>query len=359
MNKRVLLTVAGDIPDDVAGKAARGERPTPDYLALAHHFDADLLDYGGARRIVGRLAPALERLGGADLVLAYACFAQRARYDVIFTDGEQVGLPFAALLKARGGTRPKHLMITHIISVPKKMFFLDRLGVQSQIDTFLVYASVQRDFLMQRWGLPASQVVFTPFMVDTQFFSAAHVTTAARARPLICAVGLERRDYPTLIEAVRDLDADVVIAAASPWAKQADTTEGQQIPANVTIQKFTQYDLRQLYADSSFLVMPLFDVEFQAGVTAILEAMAMERTVICSRTRGQTDVIIDGQNGLYVPPGNVAALRAAINRLLADPQLAADLGRAGRQLMDDEMSLDRYIVRLGSYVGRALQEKEH
>jgi hypothetical protein len=36
--------------------------------------------------------------------------------------------------------------------------------------------------------------------------------------------------------------------------------------------------------------VPLLDVPFQAGVTTILEAMAMEKTVICSRTLGQTDV---------------------------------------------------------------------
>jgi hypothetical protein len=36
------------------------------------------------------------------------------------------------------------------------------------------------------------------------------------------------------------------------------------------VRKFTQYELRQLYADSCFMVMPLENVKFQAGVTAIL-----------------------------------------------------------------------------------------
>ena len=90
-------------------------------------------------------------------------------------------------------------------------------------------------------------------------------------------------------------------------------------------------DLRQLYADARFVVMPLHDVEFQAGVTTILEAMAMGKAVVCSRTRGQTDVIIDGATGVYVPPGDAAALRAAIRGLLDDPDRADEIGARGRR----------------------------
>jgi glycosyltransferase involved in cell wall biosynthesis len=119
------------------------------------------------------------------------------------------------------------------------------------------------------------------------------------------------------------------------------------------VQRFNQYELRQVYADSRFLVMPLFDVDFQAGVTAILEAMALERAVICSRTPGQTDVIVEGETGLYVPPGDVAALRQAIQRLLADPEEAERMGRAGRRVVEERMSLDRYVERLSAYVRQA------
>jgi glycosyltransferase involved in cell wall biosynthesis len=195
-------------------------------------------------------------------------------------------------------------------------------------------------------------------MVDARFFSPEAKTfevseiskVSPAATPTLCSVGLERRDYPTLIEAVRGMDVRLIVAAASPWSKRTDTTAGQDIPPNVTVQRFNQHELRQVYANSRFLVMPLFDVDFQAGVTAILEAMAMERAVICSRTRGQTDVIVEGETGLYVPPGDVAALRAAIQRLLNHPEEAARMGRAGRRVVEDRMSLDCYVARLSQYV---------
>jgi glycosyltransferase involved in cell wall biosynthesis len=144
-----------------------------------------------------------------------------------------------------------------------------------------------------------------------------------------------------------------VIAAASPWSKRSDTTAGQEIPANVIVRRFSQYELRSLYAMSEFMVMPLYPVNFQAGVTAILEAMAMERAVICSRTPGQTDVVVEGETGLYSPPGDPVALRAAILRLLEHPEEAARLGQNGRRRVLAEMSLDCYTERLGRFVQAA------
>jgi glycosyltransferase involved in cell wall biosynthesis len=350
---RVLLTVSGTMDPQRPEQARRGERPRADYLELSAALGADLLDHPGARRLAGsdlggRL---IERLGGPHLLLAWACFLQRKQYDLIFSDGEQVGIPLAWLLKFFGGSRRssqrmlRHAMIAHILSVGKKRLFFDIFRIHSHIDLFIVYSSWQARFIAERWRVPTERVFLSPFMVDSRFFAPDKASRRARARPLICSVGLEHRDYPTLLEAVRGLAVDVIIAAASPWSKRSDTTEGREIPENVTVKRFNQYDLRQLYADSDFLVMPLYEVPFQAGVTAILEAMSMGRTVICSRTRGQTDVIVQGETGTYVPAGDAQALRSAIEGLLARPEDTERMGQAGRRLIEQEMNLDMYAQR--------------
>jgi glycosyltransferase involved in cell wall biosynthesis len=350
----VLVTVSGTIPRDIETQVATGLRPQPDYLALGATLSADLLDYRRARRLTGRWGAWLERVGGPQLMLAWACFQLRGNYRLIFTDGEQIGIPLALLCKWGGSKGAKHFMIAHVLSVSKKMFFLDRFGLAAYIDRFFVYASWQKRFIETRWHVPSDRVVHTPFMVDSDFFAPAQVTPQPKRQ--LCAVGLELRDYPTLIAAVRDLDVEVVIAAASPWSKRADSTEGETLPSNVAVRKFTQYELRQLYADSCFMVMPIYDVNFQAGVTAILEAMAMGKAVICSRTMGQTDVIEEGVTGFYVPPGDVEALRAHIQFLLERPTLAAELGRAGRQRIEDEMNLAHYTKRLYRHVTTVIDQ---
>lgn len=352
-----LLTVSGVIDHNIEAQIGRGERPQADYIAMARAFNADILDHTLARRQTGRAGRLLERMGGANLLLAWAAFRKRRFYRAIFTDGEQVGLPLALLLKTVGGRlRPRHLMIGHLLSAKKKRPFFDTLRLQTHIDTIFVYATWQQRFAQERWQLPSRQVIFTPFMVDADFFAPSPARHAALPveidpqRPLICAVGLEFRDYPTLLAAVRNLDVQVVIAAASPWSKRGDSTANEEIPSNVIVHRFSQFELRELYARSQFVVVPLYETPFQAGVTTLLEAMAMEKAVICTRTAGQTDVVAHELTGLYVPPADADALRAAICRLLQNPGEARRMGQAGRQLILKEMSLDHYTTRLNRYV---------
>ena len=103
MGKRVILTVSGVLAADIHEQIASGNRPRADYLELARGFDADIIDYVAARKIAGRIGKALERVGGANLVLAFACWKVRKSYQAIVTDGEQVGLPLATLLKLTPG----------------------------------------------------------------------------------------------------------------------------------------------------------------------------------------------------------------------------------------------------------------
>jgi glycosyltransferase involved in cell wall biosynthesis len=87
-------------------------------------------------------------------------------------------------------------------------------------------------------------------------------------------------------------------------------------------------------------------VDFDAGVTCIAEAMAMGKAVVVTRTRGQVDLVREGETGLYVPPGDPRALREAIEHLMANPGVAARMGRAGRALAETRLSLDRWVSKV-------------
>jgi glycosyltransferase involved in cell wall biosynthesis len=66
------------------------------------------------------------------------------------------------------------------------------------------------------------------------------------------------------------------------------------------------------------------------GVVA-REAMAWGRPVVASAVGGLTDAVEDGVTGLLVPPGDTAALRGALRRLLGDAELRERLGAAARE----------------------------
>ena len=69
--------------------------------------------------------------------------------------------------------------------------------------------------------------------------------------------------------------------------------------------------------------------------TVLLEAMWVGVPIVASRTGGIPDIIDDGVNGLLVVPGDPQMLASAIDRLLADPELARRLGEVARERARD------------------------
>ncbi len=77
----------------------------------------------------------------------------------------------------------------------------------------------------------------------------------------------------------------------------------------------------------------------------VLEAMAHGKTVIATPVGGIPTVIEDGVTGFLVPVGDAAALRAAIDRVLADPDLRKRVGDAARARVSDYCSWDNVTER--------------
>ena len=97
-------------------------------------------------------------------------------------------------------------------------------------------------------------------------------------------------------------------------------------------------ELQQLYARAAVIACPSRREGF--GV-ACLEAMAHGRPVVATRVGGLLDLVVDGETGIVVPPRDPAALRSALERLLADPDLRRKLGSAGRDRARTHFSWER------------------
>jgi glycosyltransferase involved in cell wall biosynthesis len=87
--------------------------------------------------------------------------------------------------------------------------------------------------------------------------------------------------------------------------------------------------------DDVFDLLPAFDVfalssRYEGLPIALLEAMASGVPPVATSVGGIPEVIADGRDGLLVPPGDPAALAAALDKLLADAGLRADLGGRAR-----------------------------
>src|SRR5215208_2008992 len=337
-----LLVISAAVDAEARTAVARGQWPHKDFLDLAERLDADVIDTRAIDR--SRRWRLVRRVAGRPATQALMAFSRRRRYDAIVTDGEHIGIPLA-LLTRFSRRRPSHVTIGHLLSTPTKRWILRRFRLQAQFDRVLLHATRQYEAANCELGFRADQLTLVPYQVDPAFWSPREIRSDD---PMICSAGLEYRDYPTLMNAVRGLPVRVVIAAGSRWSQHTNSAEGEPPPANVEITSLDYPALRDLYARARFVVVPLKDIDNQAGVTTILEAMAMAKAVIVTSTRGQCDVIrgrlctalgvspapqggpapfqipgplAEAETGLYVLPGDSAGLRRAIDYLLAHPEV--------------------------------------
>jgi glycosyltransferase involved in cell wall biosynthesis len=99
-------------------------------------------------------------------------------------------------------------------------------------------------------------------------------------------------------------------------------------------------ELLRLYERAAVVACPSRREGF--GV-ACAEAMAHGRPVVACAVGGLRDLVVDGETGLLVRPGDVAALRAALERLLADADMRRRLGEAARERARTAFSWERTV----------------
>ena len=101
------------------------------------------------------------------------------------------------------------------------------------------------------------------------------------------------------------------------------------------------HELSPLYARAAVVACPSRREGF--GV-ACAEAMAHGRPVVASAVGGLLDLVVDGETGLLVPPGDADALRAGLARVLDDAQLRRSMGAAARKRAEEKLSWDRVTL---------------
>jgi glycosyltransferase involved in cell wall biosynthesis len=233
--------------------------------------------------------------------------------------------------------RPRHVSQAFCVTAGHPRLWFRLLRVHRQIDAIIFFSRQQYAAARDDLRLPPAKLTLLENnFVDTDFFRP--MREPAENDRQLCAVGREHRDYPTLIAAVAALPRlRLKLDPGSPASRQADSVARLTLPRNVEICRLPMGRVWQLYAESAVVAVPLYANPVDAGLSTVLEAMAMAKPLIITRGADGTyggRPIVDGETALLVDIGDVAGWRAALTRLFDDPALRRRLGENARRWVE-------------------------
>ena len=193
------------------------------------------------------------------------------------------------------------------------------------VDKFIAVSSFVREIHARYLGLDGKDIVVIP-----NFYAADAIARTGNhgnlPQDFILFVGelIPTKGVNVLIEAYRKLDTrtKLVLIGSKHPGFHYDSTE------NIMVIENAPYDLvKEAYQNCRFAIFPSAWHEPCATVT--FEAMSYRKAVITSNMGGFSDIVVDGETGILVPPNDSEALAGAIESLLQTPEVAEEMGRRG------------------------------
>lgn len=236
----------------------------------------------------------------------------------------------------------------------KSRFVVDRLAGRF-VDYYIAVSEANARYLVKQKGLPLQKIVVIHNGCDLRRFDSAHATRFDLKRslgfqdsdPLLIVIGrLEpQKGHRVLLEALPRVCHEfpqvrlVCVGEGTLRSELESQTRRLGLEASVRFVGY-QSNVAEWLALADVTVLPSF---YEGLPLVAIESLAAGRPVVATAVDGTPEVIIDGKTGLTVSPGDATRLAEAICRLLRDSELRNELGRAGRQVVEERFGQERQI----------------
>ena len=309
------------------GEVLTGEIPVHTGL-LAHKYDFAIL---------GRLTRLLED----------------RRIDAVVTVGTGGDKMFWGRLAGWRASVPVILSALHSTGLPDHVEWPNRL-LAPLTDGFIAVADSHAVYISNKEGCPASKVRVIPNGVDTARFQGGEPSATLR-RELNLPLGTPVAGIVAALRPEKNHELFLRAAARTrqelPHARFLVVGDGPGLPAlkalagqlnlldNVSFLG-TRHDIPELLGLMDVL---LLTSHMEANPVSILEAMACGKPVIATRVGSIPETVGEGITGYLVPPGDERQLASRTLDILRDPDLARRFGRAARDKVSAQYSLERMV----------------
>jgi glycosyltransferase involved in cell wall biosynthesis len=290
-------------------------------------------------RLAGRIANARVALGG-DFAAVLPSLRRMSAADVLFSTVDTVGIPLLLLRRARLLRVP---LVYASIGLPER---LDRLGDDRSFrralqgaHTVITYSTTEAERLRGWIAGDSPRVLFVPFGVDVDAFRPRN---GGEPTVDVLAVGADpQRDFELLITmAARQPKLTFRLIATPERVRMLG-----DLPPNVTVETNLPLEtVRERFAQTRVVALPVRANSYSGATTTLLQAMAMGKPVVVSRTDAIAEgyELEDGVNCRLAEPGNAESFERTLLDTLTGADAAVSRGTRARKTVERSFSWERY-----------------
>ena len=188
----------------------------------------------------------------------------------------------------------------------------------------------------------STRVKFVPFGVDERAFAPAN----RQASVDVVSIGADpHRDVELLLAVASELPSrSFRVVTTRDRARVLGT-----LPPNVEVETDLPFaEMRNRLEGARAVALPVLDNSYSGATTVLLQAMALAKPVVVSRTKAIASGygLVDGENCRLVEPGDAHAFQRALGDVLRDEWHARALGAQARATVEAGLTWERYVDRI-------------
>jgi glycosyltransferase involved in cell wall biosynthesis len=247
----------------------------------------------------------------------------RGQTDLLVSHGPYTSY-YVEALGRRGRRDVPHLAFAFNFTDIPRGYRLDAMRrAFAHTERFTVYSNMERELYAETFDIPIERLIFSRWGVG----SPLPVPGPRRiAGSYVAAIGGEARDYATLCEAARRLPKVRFVLVVRPHS-----LEGLDVPDNVAIHiNLPWNDAWSLIRYAEAALVPLRSAQTPNGHVTIVGGMHLGKAQVITDSVGIRDYAENEKTALLVPAKDPAAFAHAVERLIGDPALRGQLGRAAQ-----------------------------
>lgn len=260
--------------------------------------------------------------------------------DLLFCvqDGVGLGLLFFKLI---GKLDNKTVVIIQGLHDRYKYFNRNKLLVcfykklLNKAEIILTLSKYEKNLLVNSYQLDQKKVKVFYFGTDIDYWNKSKVRNN-KVKNFVLTVGSDmHRDYDLLLNHYR---LKIPLKFVTRILTKGQLKKVEESDCFENYKNISNEELRGLYFQAKFVIIPLKDTLATSGLSTVLQALAMEKPVLLAKTPAIQELFEDYKHVLYYEEGNPVSFKQKLNELNDDKNLRGRLAKSGRKLVEQKFN---------------------